>query len=84
MNEFHPQRWIGRGGIVAWPPRSPDFTPLDFYLWGTLKEKDSTTEKATRDTLVQRIKDAVAAINRNRQDIHRVTGSMLQVLQFVL
>jgi len=20
-----------------WPPRSPDFSPFDFYLWGTLK-----------------------------------------------
>lgn len=30
-------RWIGRGGPVAWPPRSPDLNPLDFYLWGHLK-----------------------------------------------
>lgn len=22
-----------------WPPRSPDLTPLDFYLWGELKGK---------------------------------------------
>ncbi|GBM78995.1 hypothetical protein AVEN_42420-1 [Araneus ventricosus] len=29
-----PQGWIGRGADMAWPPRSPDITPLDFYLWG--------------------------------------------------
>lgn len=29
--------WIGRGGTIAWPPRSPDLTPLDFFLWGYLK-----------------------------------------------
>jgi hypothetical protein len=23
-------RWIGRGGLIAWPPRSPDLIPLDF------------------------------------------------------
>lgn len=23
--------WIGRGGRIAWPPRSPDLTPLDFF-----------------------------------------------------
>lgn len=23
--------WIGRGGTIAWPPRSPDLTPLDFF-----------------------------------------------------
>lgn len=29
--------WIGRGGPVAWPPRSPDLNPLDFFLWGHCK-----------------------------------------------
>ena len=32
-------RWIGRGGPVAWPPRSPDLTPLDFFLWGHVKDQ---------------------------------------------
>jgi hypothetical protein len=27
-------RWIGRRGPIAWPPRSPDLTTLDFLLWG--------------------------------------------------
>jgi hypothetical protein len=30
-------RWIGRGGSITWPPRSPDLTPLDFFLWGYAK-----------------------------------------------
>jgi hypothetical protein len=25
-------RRIGRGGPIAWPPRSPDLTPLDSFL----------------------------------------------------
>ncbi|GBN44650.1 hypothetical protein AVEN_47710-1 [Araneus ventricosus] len=29
-----PQRWIRRDDPLAWPPRSPDLTPLDFFLWG--------------------------------------------------
>jgi hypothetical protein len=29
-------RGIGAGGPTAWPPRSPDLNPLDFYLWGHL------------------------------------------------
>ena len=24
---------------VEWPPRSPNLTPLDFFLWGYLKAK---------------------------------------------
>ena len=26
LNESFPNRWLGRGGPVAWPPRSPDLT----------------------------------------------------------
>jgi hypothetical protein len=28
-----PGRWIGRGGPIAWPPRSPDLTPLDIFFF---------------------------------------------------
>lgn len=30
---------IGRHGPHAWPPRSPDLTPLDFFLWGCVKDR---------------------------------------------
>jgi len=38
LNQHLPQRWIGRGSdddqmLLAWPPRSPDATPRDFFLW---------------------------------------------------
>ena len=33
------QRVIGRGFGIPWPPRSPDLSPLDYYLWGTLKAR---------------------------------------------
>ena len=38
LDETLPGRWIGRRGAVEFPPRSPDLTPLDFYLWGSLKD----------------------------------------------
>ncbi|GFV99782.1 transposase-like protein [Trichonephila clavipes] len=31
------ERWIGRGGPVHWPPRSPDFSCLDYFFWGQMK-----------------------------------------------
>lgn len=35
LNETFGERWIGRGvtleEAIAWPARSPDLTPLDFY-----------------------------------------------------
>jgi hypothetical protein len=36
LNNTHHDRWIGRRGPIAWPPRSPDLNPLSFYLWGHL------------------------------------------------
>src|SRR3978361_153384 len=39
LNATFPRRWIGRGGYIHWPPRSPDLSPLDFSIWGLLKSK---------------------------------------------
>lgn len=38
LNEQFPGSWIGRGGPIAWPARSPDLTPLDFFAWGFIKD----------------------------------------------
>ena len=32
-------RVISRKGDYNWPPRSCDLTPLDFFLWGYVKDK---------------------------------------------
>jgi len=32
MNEQFPERCIGRGDPQNWPPRSPDFSPIEFYV----------------------------------------------------
>lgn len=37
LNEQYPNRWIGRGGPIPWPARSPDLTPMDFFVWGRMK-----------------------------------------------
>jgi hypothetical protein len=38
-----PNRWIGRDGPTPWPPRSPDITPHDLFLWGSVKDKVFST-----------------------------------------
>ena len=35
LNRCFGQRLIGRGGPIAWPPRSPDLRPLDFFCGTT-------------------------------------------------
>lgn len=72
LDEHRPQ-WIGRGGPVAWPPRSPDLTPLDFYLWGWMKQKVYFDPVHTRDELVERIHAAAAEIKADPGQIRRST-----------
>jgi hypothetical protein len=37
LDEQFPGRRIGRRGPTEWPTRSPDLSPMGFYLWGHLK-----------------------------------------------
>lgn len=37
LDQIFPNRWIGTFGVIPWLARSPDLTPLDFFLWGYLK-----------------------------------------------
>jgi len=39
LNDTFPNRWIGHGSTINWPPRSPNLTPLDFCLWGLMKNE---------------------------------------------
>jgi hypothetical protein len=55
LDETFGDIWNGRGGPITWPPRSPDLTPLDLFLWRTCK----AWWYETRPDLVARI--AVAA-----------------------
>lgn len=54
------QRWIGRrGSATEFPARSPDLTPLDFYLWGTLKNTVYATKPRTLEDLRVQIEHAI-------------------------
>lgn len=58
LDNCFPNSWIGRGGPIPWPPRSPDLTPLDFYVWGRAKELVYFTVVETREELINRINAA--------------------------
>jgi hypothetical protein len=45
LNDSYLNRWIGRGSTINLPSRSPDLTPLDFCLWGSLKSEVYIEEK---------------------------------------
>lgn len=54
LNENYPE-WIGRGGTVAWPARSPDLTPMDFFVWGFFKQEVYSTPVNSEEELRGRI-----------------------------
>ena len=55
LDRKFPGRWIGRGGPVRWPARSPDLTPCDFFLWGFLKSKVYGTRPRDMEELRERL-----------------------------
>ena len=57
-----PEAWIGRRGPVEWPSRSPDLSPLDFYLWGHLKAMVYQKKIRNINHLMERITNAITSI----------------------
>ena len=48
---------------IPWPPRSLDITPLDFFLWGYVKDIVYKTKVRDIDDLKQRISNAMTIID---------------------
>lgn len=67
LNENFDGRWIGRCGPISWAPRSPDLTPLDFFLWGHIKTNVYKTK-------VEDLNDLKSRITR---EIHEITTETL-------
>jgi len=65
-------RWIARGGAVSWPPRSPDLTPLDFFLWGHVKSLVYETPVETEQDTIGRITAAFEIIQNEYQIFSQV------------
>jgi hypothetical protein len=64
LDEKFGGRWIGRGGPISWAPRSPDLTPLDFFLWGYVKTNVYKTKVNNITDLKDRIEQEIKAIKK--------------------
>lgn len=74
------QKWIGRNGPVLWPPRSPDLTLADMYLWGRIKQLVYANPLPNdEDILKQRIIQAVEAISL--EEVRRSYGYLRAQLE---
>ena len=62
---------------IEWPPRSPDLTPCDFFLWGYLKARVYRTPPRDLFELRQRIIDEFELLRNDRPMVIRVVEAML-------
>ena len=63
LRQKFPGRVVSKGGDIDWPPRSPDLTAPDFFLWGFLKSKVYANKPKTLDELKDNIRAEITAIS---------------------
>lgn len=60
LNTHFGNFWIGNNGPVRWPPRSPDLTPMDFFIWGYIKDN---LYKKTNNNIFQLRQNFIECVN---------------------
>ena len=63
LREKFPRKLISRFGEIDWPPRSPDLTTPDFYLWSYLKSKVYEEDPRTVEDLKWKIQEEITRID---------------------
>ena len=76
MNNEYPNRWIERGGPHPWPARSPDFNPVDYFLWEYLKTEVYSVPINSREQLPQRTIRCSDQIRNNPAQIRKSIGNL--------
>ena len=76
---FFDDRIISRN---LWPPRSPDLTTPDFFLWGHLKDRVQATRPQKMDDLKHNITQEIQAIDY--RVLQRVASNMERLVELCL
>lgn len=71
VRNFSPRRWISRRKTIESPPRAPDLTLFDFFLWGYLKSK----------VYIDRPQNLQELKKRFRLEIRNITPEMIHNVQ---
>lgn len=83
LSERYPL-WIGKSGQIRWPPRSPDLTPLDYFLWGHLKNKVYKDRPQNIEELKVKIRDEINLINNNPSIIRKCRNNLVKRIRLCL
>lgn len=63
LSELFSDKLISTHSTIRWPARSPDLTPLDFFLWGYIKDRVYKHEILNEEQLRIRVIDAFDSIS---------------------
>ncbi|KAI5738722.1 hypothetical protein M8J77_010435 [Diaphorina citri] len=76
LDQFFPGNWIGRGGPIPWPARSPDKNPIDYCVWGFIKDLIYETPVESEENLIGRIVAAFGFLVETRNIFRNIRRSM--------
>ncbi|CAI6370202.1 unnamed protein product [Macrosiphum euphorbiae] len=79
LQTIFPGRVISRHGDVPWPPRSPNSTPSDFFLWGYLKLKVYVDKPRNIQELKESIRREIVEISDDM--VKKVMGNFRDRLE---
>jgi len=82
VRAMFPDRLISRCGDVPWPPRSPDLSMCDFFLWGYLKSRVYEGKPRTLEELKGAIRKQIGMINQEL--LERVEANFRERLQMCI
>ena len=82
VRAMFPDRLISRCGDVPWPPRSPNLSMCDFFLWGYLKSRVCEGKPRTLEELKGAIHKQIGLINQ--QLLERVEANFRERLQMCI
>jgi len=82
LNTRFPDKWMGRGGPIIWPARSPDLNVLDYFVWGHVKALVENRREGTENEVREAI---LAAFNTITPDMaHRATQQITRRAELCL
>lgn len=78
LDSVFPNRWIGRGGPIQWPPRSPDLNPIDFFIWGYYKDLVYNNPYNSIDDLKRSLMSIRDRIRENEEAFRRLKRNFVK------
>ncbi|KAJ4438429.1 hypothetical protein ANN_14374 [Periplaneta americana] len=76
IDETYPGHWIGCVGVIAYSPKSPDHSPLDYCVWGWLKSQVYICKVEIREEVLTRILHACAQVKECRSQLRSATQQL--------